>query len=459
MPASDPGLRRVSVHAGTTDVDLALPTGVPVAVLIPSIVDILDGSGQGSSGDLEAKRYQLCTPGAFAFDTSTTLAQNGIRDGDVLVLIQSPTPPPAPRYDDVAEAVSTMLDAALRPETQPQATRLTGAVAASCLTVIGALALIRNAATANAFGESRTAAGVAALAGFVALLGAAIAHRSYRDAMAGLALSVMGIAFAAVAGFLAVPGAPATPNALLAAAAAAATSVLAMRVVGCGVVTLTAVACAATLVAAAALVGVMTAAPLPALGSVSTLICLGLIGLAPRLSIALAGLSPRLAPPPDLEPADGLADKAFRADNWLTGLLAAFSSSAAAGAVVTVLGGAPRLCCMGFGALTGASLLLHARSHARARRLVFVSGGIAVIATTFAAVASGVPGRGGWLAAATATLAATAICLGFVAPGVSPSPLLRRGVEVLECVTLAALVPLTCWVCGLYNTVRGLTLT
>jgi type VII secretion integral membrane protein EccD len=458
LRASDPGLRRVSVHAGTTDVDLALPAEVPVAVLIPSIVEILDGAA-ADSGDFQAKRFQLCTPGRSALDTSMTLAQNDIRDGDVLVLTQSPTPPPAPRYDDVAEAVSTILDAAPRHGAQPRATRLTGALAASCLTAIGALALIRNAAAANAFGEGGTTAGVAALAGIVALLCAVIAHRSYRDPMAGLALSVIGIAFAAVAGFLAVPGAPATPNALLAAAAAAATSVLAMRVVGCGVVTLTALACAATLVGVAALVGVMTAAPLPALGSVSALICVGLIGLTPRLSIALAGLSPRLAPPPDLEAADSLADKVFRADNWLTGLLAAFSSSAAAGAVVTVLGAAPRVCCMAFGALTGASLLLQARSHAGARRLVFVIGGVAVIATTFAVVASGMPERGAWIAAATAMLAATAICLGFVAPAVSLSPLVRRGVEVLDCLALLAMVPLTCWVCGLYSAVRGLTLT
>jgi type VII secretion integral membrane protein EccD len=449
----------VSVHAGATDVDLALPACVPVAVLIPSIVDILDGRGAAGSGHLEAKRYQLSTPGASALDTSLTLAQNDIRDGDVLLLTQPLAPLPAPRYDDVAEAVSTTLDAAPRPGSRPRATRLTGAVAANCLTAIGVLALIRNAATANAFGEGGTTAGVAASAGGVALLCAAIAHRSYRDAMAGLALSVIGIAFAAVAGFLAVPGAPAIPNALLAAAAAAVTSVLAMRVVGCGVATLTALACAAMLVAVAALVGVMTAAPLPALGSVSALACLALTGLAPRLSIVLAGLSPRLAPPFDLEPADGLADKAFRADNWLTGLLAASSSSAAVGAVVTVLGGAPRLCCMAFGALTGALLLLHARSHARARRLALVIGGVAVIATTFAVVASSVPERGAWIAAATATLAATAIYLGFVASAVSLSPLVHRGVEVLECLALVALVPLTCWVCGLYGAVRGLTLT
>ena len=41
MSVSDPGLRRVSVHVGTAVLDLSLPAGVPVATLIPSIVDIL----------------------------------------------------------------------------------------------------------------------------------------------------------------------------------------------------------------------------------------------------------------------------------------------------------------------------------------------------------------------------------------------------------------------------------
>ena len=95
LSASDPGLRRVSVHAGTAVVDLALPAAVPVATLIPSIVDILDGHGADRSGDQPADRYRLSLPGAPALHASTTLAQNGIRDGAVLIL--SPVPRRAAR--------------------------------------------------------------------------------------------------------------------------------------------------------------------------------------------------------------------------------------------------------------------------------------------------------------------------------------------------------------------------
>ncbi|OBG40006.1 type VII secretion integral membrane protein EccD [Mycobacterium sp. E3198] len=449
MPGPDRGLRRVSVHDGSTAVDLALPAGVPVAVLMPSIVDILDGRDECGSGEPVARRYRLSRPGAAALNTSTTLAQQGIRDGEVLVLTESATPPPAPRCEDVAEAVSATLDSTARPRSglrHRQPARLIGAIAASVLTGIGGLTLIHTAFTANVTGATL---GVTASAGLLALLCAGVAHRTHGDASAGLALSLIATAFAAVAGYLAVPGAPGLLNVVLGAMAAAVTSVLALRLSGCGAVTLTALACVATMIAAAAFVGVITAAPPHVIGAVSALTSLGLLGVAARISIALSGLSPRLPPAPDVDA------RAIRADTWLTGLLAAFACGAGLGAVVTVLAGAPGPPRLVFGALTGASLLLRARRGDGGVGPVFVACGTGVIATTFAILAAGVP-SGAWTAAMTAALAAAAMCLGF---GASPSPVLRRVVDLLETLVLVAMVPATCWVCGVYGAVRGLNLT
>jgi type VII secretion integral membrane protein EccD len=447
----------VSVHAGTAVVDLSLPAGVPVASLIPPIVDILEGRDTDSASRLAGRHYHLSLPGASALDASTTLAQNGIRDGAVMVLSQARTPLPVHRFDDVAEAVSATLDATTRRSKQPgnrQATRLTGAVVASCLTGIGAVTLTRNAFSVNVTRYST--AGVAALAGCIALLFAVFAHRARGDSIAGLTLSVIATVFAAVAGFMAVPGVPGGPSVLLAAMAAVAMSVLAMRVSGCGVVTLTAVSCFAMVVALAALTGVTTAAPLRIIGSVSALVSLGLLGISARVSIVLAGLSPRLPHAPDLDAADRLAAKTIRADNWLTSLLTAFSGSATVGAIITVLTGAPRLSCIAFATVTGALLLLHARCIDSRRTLIFVVGGIVTTGTTFAVTAVSTPDHGPWIAAMTATLAAAAIYLSCVAPAISLSPVVRRSVELLECLALIAMVPLTCWICGLYGTVRGL---
>lgn len=451
MPAPEPGLRRVSIHAGAHAVDLALPAGVPIAVLIPSIVDMLDGGDCSDTG--EGRRYELSRPGFPPFAASATLADNDIHDGAVLVLARPAGPVVAPRHHDTALAVSETL-AAVGSPCGRRGTRLFGAIAATCLTATGALALIRDALTRNEPGV----AGGLACAGLVALLFAAMAHRAFTDAIAGLALSLIATVYMAVAGFLAVPGLPGMPNALLAATAAAVTPAVATRASGCGVVTLTAISCGAGVVAVGALAAMITAAPLQAIGAVSALVSLGLLGVAARVSIALAGLSPRLAAEPHDGDADALAGKASRADDWLAGLLAAFSSSAAAGAVVTVLAGAPRLCCMAFGALTGALLLLRSRGADVRRRLVFAITGTTITATTFGAAALHSPGHASWVAAGSALAAAAAMCLGFVVPALSFSPAAHRGVELLESSALVAAVPLACWVCGLYGAVRGLTL-
>lgn len=445
MPPSN-GLCRVSVHASDAVVDLALPDGVPVGVLIASIADLVDGAGAGA----EAKRYQLSLPGGSSLETSSTLAHHGIRDGSVLVLSQSRPPPHVLRYDDVAEAVSAALDptGVSRP---PWPAGRAAAGTAGCLTGIGVLALIRNA---GAVAGALPTAAVAAAASVVALAFAAFLRRTYRDPAPWLALCLIATEFAAAAGYLAVPGIPGTPNALLAAMAAAVAAVLAMRMSGCCSTTLTVVACASVSIAIAALTEMTTAAPPRTIGSVSALLSLGALGAAPRMSIVLAGLSPRLPPAGAPDPA-AVAIRAVRADNWLTGLLGAFSSSAGAGALITVLSGVRRPECVAFGAITGALLLLRARAFDSRRAVVVALSGIACVGVTFATAASAAPGHGPWTAAVTAILAGAAMYVGFVAPALPVSPVLRVGVDLMEWLALAGMAPLTCWICGAYGAVRG----
>lgn len=458
---SDPGLCRVAIHAGTCVVDLALPSDMPVAILIPSIVDIVEGRDADNSEKLTARRYQLCRPGTAALRTSMTLAQSAIRDGDILVLIHSTTLVPAPSCDDPATAVSATLHGRTRGwSTDRQTIRITGALAAGWLTGAGALGLIRDSFDANAAGDLRTTAVVAGLAGLVALISAALAHRAYHDPVAGLTLGAAATAFVAVAGFLAVPGPPGVPNVLLAATAATATSALACRVSGAGSTIFTAIGCFAMVIGVAALVGVVTAAPLRAIGSVSVLISLGLLGASARLSIILAGLSPKLPAVPDLdtfEPSpDWVSAKAIHADAWLASLLAAFSSSAAVGCLITILADTPRLGCIVFSALTGALLLLRANSIDSRSVLVCVISGVITTGTTLGITAVSYPQHGPWIAAATATLVAAAIYLGFAAPVTSTSLVVHRGVQLLELLALVAMAPMTCWICGLYDAASGL---
>lgn len=329
--------------------------------------------------------------------------------------------------------------------------------------------LVRNALGTNVTRYSDATAGVVAAAGLAALLFAVIACRTYRDPIAGLTLSVIATIFGAVAGLLAVPRVPGVHSVLVAAMAAAATSVLAMRITGCGGITLTAVACCAVVVAAATLVGAITAAPVPAIGSLATLASFGLLEVSARMAVLLAGLSPRL--PPALNPDDAdalpttdrLTTRANRADAWLTSLLAAFAASATIGAIGTAVAthGIHRSSMGGIAlaAVTGALLLLRARSADTRRSLVFAICGITTVATAFTVAADRALEHGPWIAALTAMLAAVAMFLGFVAPALSLSPVTYRTIELLECLALIAMVPLTAWLCGAYSAVRHLDLT
>jgi type VII secretion integral membrane protein EccD len=455
LSVPDPGLRRVSIHSGSAVVDVALPSRLAVAILIPPIVDIVAGRGTGGHDDLAARRYQLSRPGTASLRRSATLAENGIRDGDVLVLSDAWAPIPAPGYDDAAEAICATLDARTESRSPGSlAARLTGAVAAGGLAAIGALGVIRASFDSNVGRHLSVTAGIAGLVGVVALMFATFVYRAYRDPIAGITLGVIATGFASLAGFLAVPGRPGFPHVLLAAMAAVVTSVLAMRLLGCGAVTFMAISCCALITAAAALAGVVTGAPLRVVSSVSVLIALGLLGLAARLSIIFAGLAPRGAATRERDVIEAAAGdwsaRVMRADAWLTSLLAASSSVAAVGAIITLLAGTLQFNSIAFTAMTAALLLLRAHCVER-RTLVCVISGIVTVGTMLGFAALRTTGHGPWIAGTVAILVAAAACSGFVVAAVSASPVARRCMELLECLALVVMVPLTCWVCDVYG--------
>jgi type VII secretion integral membrane protein EccD len=476
-PPARAELCRVSVYADSGHVDLALPATVPIGSLLPPIVDIL-AAEYGHRGESVAARHQLSFPGHVALDPSKTLAQIGIPDGTALILTRSSTELAAPRFDntaefdDPAEAVSMSLAATARPWTR-RAARLTGAMAASWLAGTGAVVLIRTEFCTGCHANDAQridGVGVAAAVGVIALLAAAVRYRLFGDRISGLTLGAVASGFAALAGLLAVPGGPGASNALLAAMAAATTSTVTMRVTGCCTVVFTAFSCFAAVAAAAAAVGAVTTAPLQAIGAMSAAISLGLLEASARVSIVLAGLSPRLASEPTaaadkLAPAPHcLSAKAIRAANWLTSLVVAFSTSAGLGAIGAAVGacsaGGPRLFGITFASITGGVLLLRACSHNDLTRSVpLVVSGTATLSATFVVAATAYPPHTPWITAAAATLAAVALGLGWITPAMAISPVGQRSIELLEYLALAAIVPLACGICGLYNATRGLNLS
>lgn len=431
MPES---LCRVTVHCAGVSTDLTLPTALPVAELVPPIVDLLGGAPRG--------RHRLSCIGGASMPNSTTLAQNGIRDGAVLILSRVDPLPPVRRCDDDAAAVAAALGTATQSR---EPGRLTGAVAAGGLTAVGAAVLVRNAFVAPA--GAGTAAVVAGGAAVGALAAAGVGHRGLGDPVAGLALSLVAAIFAGVAGLLAVPGPPGAPNVLLAAMTTAAATVLAMRITHCGTVTLAALACCAVVGAVAALAEVISGAPPHIVGSIMVPVCLGLIEMAPRISMALTGLSPMCS---ETE----LAHKGLRADKWLTSIRGACATASAVAAVLAALSDHRAVM---LAVVTGAVLLWHSRTD-RSRAMMFAATGIATLTITFAIWAIAAPAHGPWIAALTATLTAGAIYLDLVAPRTRLSPATQRIVDSLGCLALITVVPVVCWTCGAFSTVRGLNL-
>ncbi len=446
------GLQRVSVYADCCSVDLELSAAVPTGLLIPPIVDILAAE---CGHRAEPVGHQLSLPGDVALDPSKTLAELEIRDGTTLILTSSSTVLSPPRVDDVAEAVSVSLAATGRPWTR-QAARVIGALAASWLAGTAAMILLGKVLDSNDV-RRNGCAGVAALAGLIALLAAVVAHRAFHDGTAGLTLGLTASGFAALTGLLAVPGALGAPNAVLAMAAMA-TAATVMRAIGCRADVFTALACFASVEAAAAVVGAVTAVPLSAIGAASAAISLILVEACAPVSMLLAGLSAHAASDP---PPDDLNAKAIRADTWLTGLVAGLSAAAALGAVGAAAGSlsadSPHWLGIAFATTTGGVLLMRARSHRDlARSVPLVVTGTATLSATLVISAVAYPRYTSYLAAASTTLAAAALCLGFITQ--TTTPVGRRSVELLEYLALAVVVPLACWICGLYGAARGMNL-
>jgi type VII secretion integral membrane protein EccD len=430
-------------------VDLALPSETPVGLLLPSIVDLVH---RGRVAVDEGRHWHLSRVGQERLDTSVSLHDNGIRDGELLLLTTSATPAPEWVQDDRWRTVVDTVDTGCVP-TQVMAT-----AACLCTAVFGATALVWSGVVTHATGHVVTGGAIAA----AAAIGAAAVRRAHPDPILCVTLSAVAVVFAAAAGFLAVPGGPSMANSLLAAAVACSTSILLLRVTHGGAICLTALATFTALTGSAAACGVAWTLPVATTGAVLSALSLGTLGVAARLSIAAAGLTPAM-PSSDHRADDDPASetpRAVTAHHTLTALVIGSAGAAAVGAalVASACVHDGRIWPKGavFAAVVGLVMVLRARTHIdMSRRAALVVGGMAAIGAGVALVVVSTPGQANWVC-----LLATAVGLSMLGGvfGATVNPLARRTVEVLEYLALAAVVPLACWVGGLYGLIRGVSL-
>jgi type VII secretion integral membrane protein EccD len=272
------------------------------------------------------------------------------------------------------------------------------------------------------------------------------------------------VVLAAAAGWAAVPGPPG-PVPLLATAVgagiAAAAAQLLLRVVAPALVAAGVIA----IVGAAAVIGVQFGAtPVAAATGVAALAVVA-APLLPRAAVRLAGLPRPVVPAdeaeltgddPPLPPAE-LAERADLARGYLAGLVGAAALLSGAGAVVAAAAGGwagPT-----FAGVTAAVLLLRARGYADAAPArTALTVGLATAVGLAATVASpGAPPRLVACAVLLVGAGAAVAALDATARGMRPelSPVVRRTVDLLEGVLVAAAVPLALAAMDLFQLVRA----
>jgi type VII secretion integral membrane protein EccD len=188
------GLVRVTVASGSRRVDLVLPGAVPVAELVPELarsVGILDASTVYGG-------YRLIAQDGRQLAGDAGLTIQGVEDGGLLT-VTAGIDEEAPRvYDDIVEAMADVVEHELTPW-EPAAGRRTALGAAALLLSLGAFALLLQ-------GESLLGGLAAAVLAGLLVVGGIVLARSQQEPEAGVAVSLIAVLYAAVAGLLLAPG-------------------------------------------------------------------------------------------------------------------------------------------------------------------------------------------------------------------------------------------------------------
>ncbi|KOV88648.1 MULTISPECIES: type VII secretion integral membrane protein EccD [unclassified Streptomyces] len=457
------GLCRLTVRAPDKVLDLAVPADVPIADLMPVIVEHA-GEDLAEHG-LEHGGWVLQRLGGHPLDVEGTPESLDLREGETLVLRPRTEALPPVRYDSLLEAVSAVVQGlphAWNPQVSRWVLRL---VMASAL--LGCLALL-----VVSDGDLGDRVILAAGAALLALSGAGSAARVLDDPQGGVLLGLFGAAFLAESGLLLVGGGQAgggsarTVGAHLLAAGAAGTVglILATAMVSgypvvfasCGVLSLAAV------LGGALMVALDVSAHQAAAAVACAAVLLG--AFIPMMSFSLSGL--RLPPLPTnpgqlqegIEPrteAD-VADGGRAVDHWMTGLygavgvvcLAALTAMARRPGwpeTVTVL-------------VLALLLALHGRSLGTSwqRIALTLPAGIGTVLLVFElAVRHGE--RGQLLGTATLLLgAALTAVVSWTVPGRRLLPYWGRAGDLLQSGTALALLPLALWVLDIYQRLRSM---
>ena len=453
-------LRRVTLVAPQGRFDVALPAGVPLAYLVPALLQ--QAGAELAEAGAEHGGWVVQRLGGWAFDTGQSASALGIADGEILYLRPRRAELPPPVFDDAAEAISRTL-AEQTPRWDGAAVRIAGLFAAGALLAAAVAGLLL------AGPPWRLPAVVAGAVALTLLAAGALMSRAAGDALAGVVFGCGAGAFGALAGLLgfahqgaALAGTGAA-GVLAGSSVGLVTEVLAGALVGTGIP----VFAAASVVGAAGIAAGLAAPHAPSGGGAAAALCVGflLMPFVPVISYRAAGLPRPFLPGTAEELRRGaetvsgeeLAERTLLASSYMSCLVAAC-------AVISVASAGFLMASPGWPgpALAGATALLALlRSRlftGRAQRgwLLGAAAAVAVIAVTGLAARSGVQASARAGIAGVAAVAAIVVAAFAVRQGGQRSPLTARLVNVAELAAAIATIPLVLEVLGVYARLRAM---
>ncbi|WP_280477812.1 type VII secretion integral membrane protein EccD [Nocardia asiatica] len=468
-----PDLARVTILAKHTQVDMAIPVDVPVALVIPSVVDMVAQHSRTNDFDNEGERYEpaewvLARIGHPPFSNSLSLGEHGVRDGELLMLESASHTAPTPLFDDIMYNVAIADTDHYRSWT-PRVARITGSVLAAITMIVGCLGLLLSPGSL----PIGVGGSIALVVAILLVVTAMVLSRMYGDTGTALVLGGCALPAAFSAGMLFVPDHYGWAHILLGSVLAGAMAVLAWRVTGVGLALFIGVATLAAYAVPAALVGLLTGQPERAIGAGAAALGLAGLSLAPRISMLLAKLPlpPVPSPGTPIDPTEDDPDdhralptmevlrvKSERARMYLAGLVAATTLVTAIGALAATDPAAddPYWPGIALALVCAAVLMFRSRTYAGAEQaVVLIAGGAAIVLIMLVGAGFAMHQPLAVFGAAMVALVA-ALILGIIIPNQSATPPMRRGVELLEYTFVAAVLPLVFWVADLYSLVRGL---
>ncbi|MBJ7290277.1 type VII secretion integral membrane protein EccD [Williamsia sp.] len=480
--SDQPDLTLVSVIGGNTQVDVALPAGTPVAALLPDLVALIGSRTPShrrhrSESEDKRARWTLGKVGQAPIDSSRSLNEAQILDGDLLVLRSVTAREAPPMFDDVVDAVA-QLNTTQFPTWGAAAARRTGHVLAVLAAVLAGVALV----VARTHSGSVVVGAVGLGAALAVVVAAIVVARQYHDSGTATALCACAQPLAFAGALTVTPGGLGAPHLTFAAAASLVVAVILYRTTAVGPLLHSAVFVASIGGVIAGGVEQIYGSDTVKIGAALAALSVLAVLLAPRLTIWFARLP--LPPVPTsggpIDPVDpgvrptiegigaigamalpsavALERRAHTANQYLSGVVLGAAVLALVGGLaasdprrpsdwrVTVLV-----------VIVAVVLALRGRSHGdRVQASTLIATGAAL--TAMEMLVLGTRDLTGAYTAFGGLLVVVVLALlcGVVAPATAFTPVSKRFGEIGEYMLLGVIAPLTFWILEIYATVRSL---